>query len=84
MRILFEVVKYHEQGFIVDVGEKYTIEMQGRGDLNFKLIVDLEFEKIQLAVQIHFHPLSFVLGCANYEKFRFDALNSFLNLLRKV
>lgn len=71
MRILFEVVKYHEQGFIVHVGEKYTIEMQGRGDLNFKLIVDLEFvKKIQLAVQIHFHPLSFVyLVVQNYEKF---------------
>lgn len=87
MRILFEVVKYHEQGFMytsVKYTQEYTIEMQGRGDLNFKLIVDLEFENSTGCVN-SFSPFE-LLGIAIMRNSygRFDAQQSFLNLSRTL
>lgn len=69
--------------FYEHVGETFTIEMHGRGDLNFNLIVDLEFENSTDCANL-FSPLTRIC-LANYEKFLyccFDARNGiFFNLL---
>lgn len=84
MRILFEIVKYHKQGFYEHVGEKFTIEMHGRGDLNYNLIVDLEFENSTDCANL-FSPLM-LIRLVNYEKFLYIAvfmheIGFFFNLL---